>query len=293
MPAARLRRGAPRSVSFSAYRTAHRDLRAGAEEYPDEGQHADRPRTRAECPDTSEGPCPWVSCKYHLYLDVNERTGSLKVNFPGVEVWELPVSCALDVADAEGDGVTLDAVAHAMNLTRERVRQIEVRALASARALCTQHADPYDVTARESTVRPVDEPEVLAATAERALCLAGWVRIPPHGSTGETWRDPQGRGHARSSALAVGRIMCRDEPGETRQGAYLGRGARAAAGRPPVTETDRERVLSLVRTTDRILRDIAGEVGVSESLAWRWARSAGIDLHARAMRRRVVAGGAL
>jgi transposase-like protein len=86
--------------------------------------------------------------------------------------------------------------------------------------------------------------------------------------------------------------MCRDEPGERRKGSYLGAGARAAAGRPPVTETDRERVLAAVRTTDRTLAEVAAECGVSESLAWRWARSAGIDLHARAMRRRLAVGGA-
>jgi hypothetical protein len=132
---------------------------------------------------------------------------------------------------------------------------------------------------------------VLAATAERALCLAGWTRVPPRGLTAEQWRDPLGRMHARSSALAVGRIMCRGEPGETRSGAYLGRAARAAAGLPPITESHRERVIALARTTDRPLREIAVEVGVSEPAVWRWCRSAGIDLHARAMRRQ--RGGAL
>ena len=79
------------------HRLSLAELARGAALYPDEGQHAERPRTRAECPDTSEGPCPWVSCKYHLYLDVNERTGSIKLNFPGLEVWELPDTCAVDV----------------------------------------------------------------------------------------------------------------------------------------------------------------------------------------------------
>jgi hypothetical protein len=85
-----------------------------------------RPTTRAEC---REGPrpCPFVSCRYHLYLDVSRRTGSIKLNFPDLEVWELPVSCALDVA--EDGGATLEDVGAIMNVTRERIRQLEVTAL--------------------------------------------------------------------------------------------------------------------------------------------------------------------
>jgi hypothetical protein len=72
-------------------------------------------------------PCPLVSCRYHLYLDVDPRNGSLKLNFPELEPAELPCSCALDVAD--DGGVTLDVVGLHMGLTRERARQIESLAL--------------------------------------------------------------------------------------------------------------------------------------------------------------------
>jgi hypothetical protein len=68
-----------------------------------------------------------VSCRYHLYLDVNPETGSVKLNFPDKEVWELEETCALDVA--ERGGVTLEEVGQIMNLTRERIRQVEVRGL--------------------------------------------------------------------------------------------------------------------------------------------------------------------
>lgn len=85
-----------------------------------------RPRARKEC---SHGlrPCPFVSCRHHLYLDVNEEKGSLKLNFPDLEVWELPETCSLDVADR--GGMTLEEVGEIMNLTRERIRQVEVRGL--------------------------------------------------------------------------------------------------------------------------------------------------------------------
>ncbi len=84
-----------------------------------------RPRTREEC---AEGPrpCPWVGCKYHLYLDVTEN-GSLRLNYPNVEPWELGDSCSLDLADR--DGMTLDEVGQILCVSRERVRQLESRGL--------------------------------------------------------------------------------------------------------------------------------------------------------------------
>ena len=78
-------------------------------------------------------PCLYVSCRYHLYLDVNPMTGSIKLNFPDKEVWELEETCALDVA--ERGGITLEEVGEIMNLTRERVRQVETQGLAKLQAL--------------------------------------------------------------------------------------------------------------------------------------------------------------
>lgn len=89
-----------------------------------------RPRFRRDCQPggcNEERPCPWVSCKYHLYLDPNPATGALKLNFPDLEPADLRESCALDVAE-EG-GITLEETGELMNITRERVRQIEERTL--------------------------------------------------------------------------------------------------------------------------------------------------------------------
>ena len=85
-----------------------------------------RPESRSEC---REGvrPCPYVSCRQHLYLDVNPVTGSIKINFPELEVWEMTESCALDIA--ERGGITLEEVGSIMNLTRERIRQVEMTGL--------------------------------------------------------------------------------------------------------------------------------------------------------------------
>ncbi len=89
-----------------------------------------RPRTRADCI-SSPRPCVFVSCKYNLYLDVNPETGSVKMNFPDKEIWELDYTCALDVS--EKGGITLEEVGEIMNLTRERIRQVETRGLMKLR----------------------------------------------------------------------------------------------------------------------------------------------------------------
>jgi hypothetical protein len=91
-----------------------------------------RPKTRIDC---AEGPrpCPHVSCRHHLYLDVSPKTGAIKLNFPDLEVWEMAISCALDVADS--GGATLEDVGAILNLTRERIRQLELKALSRLEAV--------------------------------------------------------------------------------------------------------------------------------------------------------------
>ena len=84
----------------------------------------------SECRDATR-PCLYVSCRYHLYLDVNPKTGSIKLNFPDKKVWELSHSCALDIA--EQGGITLEEIGSIMNLTRERVRQVEASVLGKLR----------------------------------------------------------------------------------------------------------------------------------------------------------------
>jgi hypothetical protein len=119
-----------RARTISVKRMTNRELEIGRLLYPESDY--DKPRQRSEC---AEGPrpCPFVSCKYHLYIDVSARTGAIKLNFPDLEVWELGESCALDVADR--GGTTLEDVGAIMNLTRERIRQVEVKALAKLEAL--------------------------------------------------------------------------------------------------------------------------------------------------------------
>jgi len=119
-----------RARTISVKRMTKRELEIGRLLYPESDY--DKPRVRSECANGPR-PCPFVSCKYHLYIDVSARTGAIKLNFPDLEVWELGESCALDVADR--GGTTLEDVGAIMNLTRERIRQVEVKALAKLEAL--------------------------------------------------------------------------------------------------------------------------------------------------------------
>lgn len=128
------RRTRPRGKTIAVKRLTRAVLREGAAEagldYAEIDGGAERPLTRAACRGEAR-PCPWVSCKHHLYLDINPVTGSIKLNFPDLEPWELADTCALDVA--ERGSSTLDEIGLITNLTRERIRQLEVRGLSKLR----------------------------------------------------------------------------------------------------------------------------------------------------------------
>jgi hypothetical protein len=124
------RKRAIRARTISVKRMTKRELEVGRLLYP-ESDYA-KPMAREECLNGPR-PCPYVSCKHHLFIDVSPKTGAIKLNFPDLEVWEMGESCALDVADR--GGTTLEDVGAIMNLTRERIRQVEVKALAKLEAL--------------------------------------------------------------------------------------------------------------------------------------------------------------
>jgi hypothetical protein len=125
------RKRAIRARTISVKRMTKRELELGRLLYP-EMDDIERPEARADCA-AGARPCPFVSCKHHLYLDVSARTGAIKLNFPDLEVWEMTETCALDIADR--GGTTLEEVGAIMNLTRERIRQVEVKGLAKMAAV--------------------------------------------------------------------------------------------------------------------------------------------------------------
>lgn len=131
-----------RSQTISMKRMSKRELARARVEMGGEAYH--RPTHRADCQHGAFAarPCPFVACKFHLYLEVNPRTGSIRMNFLDKEPWELSETCALDVADR--GGVTLEEVGGWLNLTRERVRQLEVHALGALRGF-SEAADLMDL----------------------------------------------------------------------------------------------------------------------------------------------------
>ncbi|MHA2064944.1 MAG: hypothetical protein ACXABY_11265 [Candidatus Thorarchaeota archaeon] len=98
---------------------------------PDIEEHW-RPKHRSECINGPR-PCPYVGCRHNLYLDVDKYNGSIKYNFPLLQPWEMPRdnSCSLDVAD-DGDHI-LEDVGDLMNISRERIRQLQAGASFKAR----------------------------------------------------------------------------------------------------------------------------------------------------------------
>lgn len=102
--------------------------------YPDDGKRR-LPMKRAGCSEVPR-PCPHVGCRYHLFLDVNPSTGNIKLIFPDLEPHQLEYSCALDLADR--GGLVLEDVGGVMNLTRERIRMIELEARAKLERALTE-----------------------------------------------------------------------------------------------------------------------------------------------------------
>lgn len=114
----------PRTESMRRY--SKRALDTGRAEYPDEIEGHEYPQERGDCLPggiNEMRPCPYAMCRHHLALEVDELNGNIKHNFPDVEIGEMTETCALDLADR--GGMTLEEVAAAMNLTRERIRQLE------------------------------------------------------------------------------------------------------------------------------------------------------------------------
>lgn len=87
----------------------------------------ERPRTRGDCEDSAR-PCPWISCRYHLAILRITPSGFVRL----VRRWDDGrATCALDVAE---DGThTLEEIGSYMGMTRERVRQLEERAIERAK----------------------------------------------------------------------------------------------------------------------------------------------------------------
>jgi hypothetical protein len=134
-----------------------------------------RPRTRADCADVPR-PCPFVSCRWNLYLDVDEQ-GRITIPRPDVNVEERADSCALDLIEREPDGLDASDAAAVMGLSREQLARIEERgkeAIARDRELADAHdreVEPATVPTR-STSRHEAKPTPTTGNVQRRLSAA-------------------------------------------------------------------------------------------------------------------------
>jgi hypothetical protein len=120
----------------------------------------DRPKTLADCMTATElmhddawvranpgmkpvdgknsaRPCPWVACKHHLGIEVTDA-GSLKI----IKDWDDGrATCVLDIVRTNGS-MTLETSGAFLGITRERMRQVEVRALFRAKRAKVELEDP-------------------------------------------------------------------------------------------------------------------------------------------------------
>ena len=100
----------------------------------------DRPKTRKDCLDrelgTLENPCPYLSCKFHLALDVTPNGGILFMTeyvvktlddeggreVPEIDINSMDETCALHIAD---NGETpVEVMSEIVHLTNARLHAI-------------------------------------------------------------------------------------------------------------------------------------------------------------------------
>jgi hypothetical protein len=71
------------------------------------------------CSEREDGPCKYILCKNHPATSVN-KSGRIIVHHPYISLTDMRYTCISDLGDS-----TLEEVGRIMNLTRERIRQLE------------------------------------------------------------------------------------------------------------------------------------------------------------------------
>lgn len=104
------------------------------------------PKTRAGCVNGPR-PCPWLRCRYHMLQDLLPQIWRKPSRRPlgpdqldpddtdaAVDyLFKMPYTCVLDAVGP--DSKTLEEVGQIFNITRERIRQLEARAVRRQRII--------------------------------------------------------------------------------------------------------------------------------------------------------------
>jgi len=107
------------------------------------------PKTRADCPATDQ-PCDNILCRYHLWVDDFHRQDGTPDSRKS-RAWGDPSrTCALRFADR--GPLTLEFVGRITGITRERIRQLEARAIREIRAT--------DTSALRESLNGLNEPDM-------------------------------------------------------------------------------------------------------------------------------------
>jgi hypothetical protein len=118
-----------------------------------------RPTSRDDCRNTRR-PCPYVSCRSHLYLDVSLETGAIKVNFPGLET--------TDIEEVERRYAELEPKIEVRAERRRRdLEQVQARIHERETAATERLLARFDVTTQRqlATVGPDADRRLAAAIA--------------------------------------------------------------------------------------------------------------------------------
>lgn len=180
----------------------------------------ERPRTYDECEpswkDGSNGGCPLVGCRHNLFLDV----AGTSIRF-AYRRTECPTdikhsTCAAWLADR--GGMTLEEVGEVLGVTRERIRQIETRALRRYHAALDRDnrtkrreakAEPVAEVAPE--LPPVPEESYRARCARLPEAIQNFVLARPGAYTSEILLCLQHLAKRNSVYRALGDLRAKGE----------------------------------------------------------------------------------